>query len=66
MKSWYFIVHVFGSRHPDLYWFLQTKKNQFVNVPKIHNYIGMAVEITMPAMFVHTACDIVNYFYRKS
>ena len=40
-----FIVHVFVSRLSDHDWFLQTKKNQFVNVSKIHNYIGNAVAI---------------------
>ena len=42
------MVNVFASRLPDLDWFLQTKKNQFVNVSKIHNYIGNAVTITLP------------------
>ena len=40
-----FIVHVFVSRLSDHDWFLQTKKNQFVNVSKIHNYIANAVAI---------------------
>ena len=31
-----FIVHVFASRLPDHDWFLKAKKNQFVNVSKIH------------------------------
>ena len=46
--------------------FLQTKKNQFVNVSKIHDYISNAVAITLLAMFVLTGCDTVSYFYRKS
>ena len=37
-----------------------------VNVSKIHDYIGNAVAITLPAMFVLTGCDTVSYFYRKS
>ena len=41
-------VHIFGSRLPGLDWFLQTKKNQFVNVSKIHDYVGNAVAITFP------------------
>ena len=46
--------------------FLQTKKNQFVNVFKIHDYISNAVAITVLAMFVLTGCDTVSYFYHKS
>ena len=42
------MVNVFASRLPDLDWFLKTKKNQFVNVSKIHDYIGNAVAITLP------------------
>ena len=30
-------LHVFASRLPDHDWFLQTKKNQFMNVSNIHN-----------------------------
>ena len=60
------MVHVFASRLPDHGWFLQTKKNQLVNVSKIYDYIGNAVAITLPAMFVLTGCDTVSYFYRKS
>ena len=37
-----------------------------MNVSKIHDYIGNAVAITLPAMFVLTGCDAVSYFYRKS
>ena len=59
-------VHVLASRLPDQNWFLQTKKNQFVNVSKIHDYVGNAVAITLPAMFVLTGSDTVSYFYRKS
>ena len=51
------MVHVFASRLPDHDWFLQTKKKQFVNVSKIHDYICNAVAITLPAMFVLTGCD---------
>ena len=46
--------------------FLQTKKNQFVNVFKIQDYISNAVAITVLAMFVLTGCDTVSYFYHKS
>ena len=46
--------------------FLQTKKNQFVNVSEIHDYISNAAAITLLAMFVLTGCDTVSYFYRKS
>ena len=60
------MLHVFASRLPDHDWFLQTKKKQFVNVSKIHNYIGNAVAITLPSMFVLISCDTVSYFYRKS
>ena len=60
------MVHVFASRLPDHDWFLQTKKNQLVNVSKIYDYIGNEVAITLPAMFVLTGCDTVSYFYRKS
>ena len=60
------MVHVFASRLPDHDWFLQIKKNQFVNVSKIHDYIANAVAVTLPAMFVITGCDTVSYFYRKS
>ena len=59
-------VHVFASRLPDHDWFLKTKKNQFVNVFKIHDYIGNAVAIPLPTMFILTGCDTVSYFYRKS
>ena len=60
------MVHVCASRLPDHDWFLQIKKNQFVNVSKIHDYIANAVAITLPAMFVITGCDTVSYFYRNS
>ena len=40
------MMHLFTSRLPDHDWFLQTKKNQFVNVSKIHDYIGKAVAIS--------------------
>ena len=60
------MVRVFGSRLLDHDWFLQTKKNQFVNVSKILDYIGNAVAITLPAMFILTGCDTGSYFYRYS
>ena len=60
------MVHVFACRLLGHDWLLQTKKIQFVNVSKIHDYIGNAVAITLPAMFVLTGCDTVCYFYRKS
>ena len=60
------MVHVFASRLSDHDWFLQTKKNQFVNISKIHEYISNAVAITLPAIFVLTDCDTASYFYRKS
>ena len=41
------MAHLFASRLSDHKWFLQTKKNQFVNVCKIHEYIGNAIEITL-------------------
>ena len=37
------MAHVFLSHLPDRDWFLQIKKNQFMNVCKIHKYIGNAV-----------------------
>ena len=60
------LVHVFASCLLDHDWFLQIKKNQFLKVSKIHDYIGNAVAITLPGMFVLTGCDTVSYFYRKS
>ena len=60
------LVDVFTSRLPDHDWFLRTRKNQFMNVSKIHHYIGYAVAITLPAMFVLTSCDTVSYFNHKS
>ena len=57
------VVLVFTSRLHDHARFLQTKKNQFVNVSKIHDYIGNRVAITLPAMIVLTGCDAVSYFY---
>ena len=59
------IVHVFASCLPDHDWFLKTKKNQFVNVSKIHYYIDNAVAMTLPTMFVLTGCYTVSYFYSK-
>ena len=55
--------HVFASRLLDHVWFLQTKKNQSVDISKIHDYTGNAVAITLSAMFVLTGCDTVSYFY---
>ena len=46
------MVRVFGSRLLDHDWFLQTKKNQFVNVSKILDYIGKTVAIKLQAIFV--------------
>ena len=60
------MVHVCSSRLPDHDWFLQTKKNHFVNVSKIHDYIGNAVAITLLEIFVLTCCGTVSYFYLKS
>ena len=60
------MVHVFVSCLPDCDWFLQTKKDQFVNVCKIYEYIDNAVGIMLPTMFILTGCDTVSYFYRKS
>ena len=54
-----------ASRLPDHDWFLKSKKNQFLNVTKIHDYIGNAVATTLPAIFVLTGRDTVSYFYRK-
>ena len=56
-------VHIFGSRLPGLDWFLQTNKNQFVNVSKIHDYVGNAVAITFPitssqAMIQWVTCTV--------
>ena len=59
------MVHVFASHLPDRDWFLQTKKDQFVNVSKIYDYIDNAVGIMLPTMFILTCCDTVSYFYRK-
>ena len=58
--------HVFSSYLPDHDWILQPKKNQFVNVSKIHGYICNAVAMTLPAMFVLTGCRTVCYVYPKS
>ena len=60
------MIHVFASRLPNHDCILQTKKNQLVNVSKIHDYIGNAVAVTSPAMFIHIVCDAMSYFYRKS
>ena len=60
------MVHVFESRHSDHDWFIKTKKNQLVNVSKIHEYISNAVAITLPAMFILNGCDKMSYFYRKT
>ena len=43
-----------------------TKKKQFANVSKIHDYIVNAVAVTLPGMFVVTGCDTMIYLYRKS
>ena len=47
-------TRVFSSHLPDRDWFLQTKKTQFANVSKIHEYIYNAVAIMLSAMFVLT------------
>ena len=60
------MVHVFVSCLSDHDCFLQTKKKQFVNVSKIHDYTGNAVRITLPAISILTGCDTVSYFQRKS
>ena len=49
------MVHVFVSRLPDHDWILRTQKNHFLNASKIHDYIGNAVTITLPAMFILTS-----------
>ena len=54
-----FMVNIFASRLPDMNDFY-TKKSQFVNVCKIQDYIGNAVTITSPAMFILTSCDTVS------
>ena len=59
------MVHEFASRLPDHDWFLQTKKSKFVNVSKIHDYIGNALGITLSAMLVFTGFNTVIYFYCK-
>ena len=53
------VVHVFASHLPDYDWCLQTRKNQFVNVSKIHEYIGNTVVITLPATFILTGCELL-------
>ena len=45
---------------------LVAKKNQFVNVSRIHDYVGNTVAVKLAAMFVFNSCDTVSYFYRKS
>ena len=54
------MIYVFASCFSDHDRFLQIKKNQFANVSKIHDYIGNAVAITLPAMFVLTGCYTVS------
>ena len=49
------MVHVFASHLPDHDWILRTQKNHFLNASKIHDYIGNAVTITLPAMFITTS-----------
>ena len=60
------MVRVFPSGLPDHDWFLQTKKNKFVNVSKVHDCIGNAVGIKLAAVFVLSGCDTVSCFYRES
>ena len=57
------VVNAFASCLPKYDWFLQTKKNQSVNVSKFHDYTDNAVAITFTAMFVITGCYTVSYFY---
>ena len=45
---------------------LVTKKNQFLNVSRIHDYVGNTVAIKLAEMFIFNSCDTVSYFYRKS
>ena len=56
------VVHIFPSRLPKYDWFLKTKKKQFVNVSKLHDYTDNAVAITFTAMFVLTGYYAVSYF----
>ena len=60
------LVHVFVSCPPDHDWLLKTRKNWFVNVFKIHDYIGNAAAIRLTAIFFLTGCDTASYLYRKS
>ena len=60
------MVYAFASRLPDHDWFLKIKQNKFVNVSKIHDYIGNTVSLVVPAMFVLTGCDTVSYLFRRS
>ena len=59
-------VREFPSGLPDHDWFLQTKKNKFVNVSKVHDCICNAVGIKLAAVFVLSGCDTVSCFYRES
>ena len=59
-------MYAFASRLPDHDWFLKIKQNKFVNVSKIHDYIGNTVSLVVPAMFVLTGCDTVSYLFRRS
>ena len=60
------MVYAFASRLPDHDWFLKIRQNKFVNVSKIHDYIGNTVSVVVPAMFVLTGCDTVSYLFRRS
>ena len=62
----FLMVHVFAFRLPEHDQFLKTKKNQFVNIYKIHDYIRNAVAITLLSMFVLLGCNPMNYFYLKT
>ena len=60
------LIYAFAFRLPAHDWYLQIKKDQFVNVSKLHDFTGNAVALILPAMFVITGCDTVSYFFRKS
>ena len=60
------LLYVFADRLPVHDWFLQIKKDQFVNLSKLHDVIGNEACLILIAMYVITGCDVVSYFFRKS
>ena len=60
------LVYSFALTIPNNNWFLQTDKDQYVNISAIHDHIGNEVSLILPSFFTLTGCDTVSYFFRKS